>query len=50
VPDTHGAVKALEALVNQGYGRPQPEAAESAGGLTVIRKIIMPFEPREPAV
>jgi hypothetical protein len=42
VPDTHGAVKALEALVNQGYGRPQPETADGEGGITVIRRIIVP--------
>jgi hypothetical protein len=29
-------------LVNQGYGRPQPETAEGGGGITVIRRIIVP--------
>src|SRR5581483_8492030 len=44
VPDTHGAVKALEALVNQGYGRPQQEQANGGGGLVVRRVIVMPGE------
>src|SRR5262245_35615936 len=42
VPDTQGAVKAVEALINQGYGRPQPETAEGTGGITVIRRIVLP--------
>src|SRR5262245_60305395 len=37
VPDAHGAVKAVEALINQGYGRPQPERADGGGGLIVNR-------------
>jgi hypothetical protein len=39
VPDTLAAVKAISELVNQGYGRPQPEPP-NAGGLTVIRRVV----------
>lgn len=43
VPDTLGSVKAIEALLAQGYGRPQPEQ-QDAGSFVLRRIIVTPQE------
>jgi hypothetical protein len=42
VPDWRARGQAVAELLNQGYGRPGTEAGETGGGLTVIRKLVLP--------
>jgi hypothetical protein len=44
VPDTASAVKAIEALMAQGYGRPTPEVEVRDRSVTVVRRVVAPAD------
>jgi len=44
VPDAHAACKAIELLLNQGYGRPKETAGDS-GDFVFVRKVVLPRLP-----
>jgi len=44
VPDAHAACKAIELLLNQGYGRPKETAGDS-GDFVFVRNVVTPTLP-----
>lgn len=42
VPDWQGSLKVVEAMLNQGFGRPPAEAAEGGSGFVLRRTLVFP--------
>lgn len=42
VPDWGARVKVVEAMLNQGFGRPKQEVEEGSRGFTLVRRIVVP--------